>query len=167
MATQNIIPIEVVRTISGNSPWLLQYPEFSGQTWMTGAILTMNATGYIVEATSPNPLRILGVAAEPGHNYAATDAINNLCRVWLADDDTIFRGSLTTGQTSTLLTPGFAFGLVKTGNFWCLDNSLTSATHANFRAIGIINDPRNAVGDVQASIQFMFNQNTTMMLYTS
>lgn len=167
MATQNIIPLEVVRTISGNSPFTLQLPESTGQTFFTGAILTLGPAGGVMEATSPNPLRILGVAAEPGHNYSVLDPINNLVRVWIADDDTIFRGSLSTGQTSTLFTPGFAFGLVKVGNFWTLDNSLSSATHSNYRAIGVVNDPRHALGDTQASVQFMFNQAVTMMLYTS
>lgn len=167
MATQVITPIEVVRTISGNSPFTLNFPEAVGQTFSRGALLTLGPGGYIIEAPSPNPLRILGVAAEDGHNYPVLDAINNNVDCWIADDDTIFKANLTTGQVSDLFTPGKAFGMLKVGVNWTLDGSLTGATHATFRAVGMINDPRHALGDIQAWIHFMFNQATTLMLYTS
>jgi hypothetical protein len=167
VSTQVITPIEVVRTISGNSPFTLALPEAAGQTFKRGALLTLGVNGFVIEAASPNPLRILGVAAEDAHNYAVVDSVNNLIHLWVADDDTIFRANLTTGQVSTNFDTGMAFGFIKVGDNWTLDNSLTSATHATFRAIGIINDPRHALGDVQAWVHFMFNQAITLMLYTS
>src|SRR5215831_9419917 len=108
MATQNITSIEIVKTISGNSPFSLELPEAAGQTFRLGAILTLGPGGFVIEATSPNPLRILGVAAEDGHNYAVTDPVNNTVNVWVADDDTVFKANLTTGQTSSLFNVGMA-----------------------------------------------------------
>jgi hypothetical protein len=115
MATFGITRIEPVRTISGNEPQTLWFPEAAGQTFLQGALLTFNAAGFIVEATSNNaigsgidPSRIVGIAATPGLNLttAATpisppspgqptggQSGYSTC-VWIANADTIFRGNL-------------------------------------------------------------------------
>ena len=115
MATIGISRIEPARTISGNEPQTLWYPEAAAQTFSQGAVLTFNAAGFIVEATSNSsigsgtePVRLIGVAATPGLNLTtaatpisppviggATGGPGQFSTgVWIANQDTIFKGNL-------------------------------------------------------------------------
>lgn len=115
MAVLGITRIEPVKTISGNEPQTLWFPEAASQTFLQGAVLNFNASGFVVEATSNNtigsgtePGRILGIAAAPGLNLttAATPISPPVVGgqtggqsgfsscVWIANADTIFRGNL-------------------------------------------------------------------------
>jgi hypothetical protein len=106
MAVLGITRIEPVRTISGNSPQSLAYPEAASQTFLQGAVVTFNAAGYVVEATSNNtigggtePTRLLGVAATPGLGLTTAGVPlvpggQASTLVWIANSDTIFRGNL-------------------------------------------------------------------------
>jgi hypothetical protein len=97
MATAIQRAIEVARTISGNSPWTLAFPEAASQTFKKGAFVTLDASGCVVECGA-DPARILGIAAADGANDSV--AGNSSTTVWIAGDDTIFVGNV--GLTGAL-----------------------------------------------------------------
>jgi hypothetical protein len=135
MATLGITRIEPVRTISGNEPQTAWYPEAATQTFLQGAVLTFNASGFVVEATSNNtigggtePGRLLGIAAIPGLNLTTAATPPSLppigsptggqsgfssC-VWVANQDTIFRANFCftngSGVAATAASSNFGAG---------------------------------------------------------
>jgi|SRR5215472_13515102 len=105
-------------TISGNSPHTLTYGEGAGQTFEVGAPVVLNASKQVIEATSPVGTAagsILGVAA-----VNASGITGNPVPVWIANDDTLFAGTMVGGVTTDLETP---VSVKKTGAVWALDRT--------------------------------------------
>lgn len=160
MATIAKRGLYVAKTVHGNSAWTQQFPEAASQTFLTGAIVTLNGSGHVVEAGA-DPVRILGVAAEPGHNDSV--AANSKLQVWIADDETIFVGNLSGTSISALTDVGAGFGVVKEGNYWLIDKTDV----ANRRVIVVELDQRDNVGDTNARERFMFFSQFRILSYTS
>ena len=160
MATISLRCLEVAKTIHGNSPWELGLPEAASQTWKKGAILTLNANGYVVEAGA-DPARILGVACADGQNLASNGLKD--CLVWIADENTVFVGNLSGSSVTELVDRGRGYGVVKTGNNWHVDK--TDLT--NRRVVVVDLDPRDNVGDTNGRVHFMFFSQFRAMSYTS
>lgn len=168
MATIPVRPIEVVKTMSGNSPFELAIPEAAGQTFTRGAVVTLDGNGRVIEATDPYPVRrILGIAAQAASNYtsvgASTDKVQ-VTKVWIANDDTVFIANLYDSQVTALTDLGGEYGLRKTGSNWNLDKA---TTHANAAAIVVGIDPRDNIGDIEARLHFIFFAPASLMLSTS
>lgn len=109
--------LEQQRTVSGNSPETLTYPEGAAQTFEKGAPVILNASGQVIEATSPIA-SLAGVAAIP-----ATGKTGTPIQVWIANDDTIF-GIAMTG--AVLADVGKTVDVKKTGAIWAADRTVTT-----------------------------------------
>lgn len=163
MATISNRAIEVAKTISGNSPWLLAYDEAAGQTFKKGAYVTLNASAQVVEATSPNPVRILGIASEDAENL--TTGGDSKTHVWIACDDTIFVGNISTTTAATDV--GGRYGVLKNASSpfnWQVDKTV-AVTSA--RVIVIQLDPRDGVGDTNARVHFIIQSSAAILSGTS
>lgn len=158
MATIPLQPLEVKGTISGNAPQVVALPEGASQTWKIGAILTLTA-GYVVEAGA-DPARVLGVATKPGQNL--TNNGDAETEVYVANDDTIFIANMS-GKASAVTDVGLAYSVVHTGNNWHVDG----ADIANRIAIIERLDPRDAVGDTNHRVHFLFHPRVAVLHYTS
>lgn len=160
MATISLRALEIAKTIHGNSPWEMAYPEAASQTWKKGAVLTLNANGYVIEA-SADPARILGVACQDGQN-TATDGLKD-CLVWIADAESMFVGNLSGSSVTALVDVGRGYGLVKTGNNWHVDKTDLTAR----RVIVCELDNRDNVGDTNGRVRFIFFSQFRALAYTS
>lgn len=161
MATITLRPIDVAYTVSGNSPYTLVHPEAASQTYKRGAILVRDGAGRTVEATAP-PIAILGVAEADASNDPVQG--NSNARIQVANDDTVFRANVTTGQTTALTDLGQTYGLVKVGNNWHIDKT---AVGVNGRVIIVGFYPEDAIGDVQARLLFIFSEKFSALASTS
>lgn len=165
MATITEKRIDVAYTISGNTPQTIVTPEAANQTFKAGAILTLDAAGRVIEATSPNPVRILGVAEADANNLAASST--NLSRVLLANDDTVFRANVKATQVTAQSDLGQVYGLFQdaTPDIWVIDKT---AVGANGRCIivGFWPGP-DAIGDIQGRLLFLFSTKYAIMTTTS
>lgn len=84
MATIALQSAKCVKTISGNSPMTMIYPEAAGtQTFKTGEFVCLVA-GLVTEIGS-DPTQIAGMAAQD-----ATGVVNTPTAVYLANNDNIF-----------------------------------------------------------------------------
>lgn len=160
MATIALRAFEIAKTIHGNSPWEMAYPEAASQTWKKGAVLTLNSSGYVVEAGA-DPARILGVACADGQNLATAGLKN--CLVWVADAETMWVGNLSGSSVTELVDVGRGYGLVKVGNNWHVDKT----DLANRRVIVVELDDRDNVGDTNGRVRFMFFSQFRALQYTS
>lgn len=162
MATVTIGPFRVYQTYSGGPSFRIAVPELASQTFKRGAIVVAGTGGKITEG-SADPTRILGVAEEDAHNVAVpTDA--DVCHFAVANEDTLFVGNVSTGQTTALTDIGGSYGVTKVGDNWTIDK--TKATTS--RRVRIINlDPRDAVGDIQGRLIFQFLGDYSGYIYTS
>lgn len=169
MPTSPLRPISVAKTVHGNSPWEQQFQEAASQTFKTGAVVTLDANGRVIEAGT-NPLRILGVAAGDAHNSTPAGTDNIL--VWIADDETIFRANISTASTpnTTALTDvGSGLAITKDtaapgGDTWEL---VKPADPTNRRVIVVDLDPQDALGNVNGRLLFMFFSQFRILDYTS
>lgn len=161
MATQTLRPADVAYTISGNNPYTLVHPEAASQTFKRGAMLTLDAAGRVIESTSPNPVRILGVAEAD----AANDSVagNSNSRVQVADDDTVWKMNVSTSQVTALTDLGKIYGIIKVGNNWHVDRT---AEGANGRVI-VVGFHDTELGDTQGRLLVIFSQRYSLLTVTS
>jgi len=160
MATIGIQPVRPYKTISGNAPFVLAIQEAATQTFTVGALVIQGAAGKMAEGGA-NPARILGVAEEPGHNVAAP-GVQDVTHLAMANSDTLFVGNVIT--TTALSDIGNRYGVTKVGSNWQIDKSKTGATA---RIIIVDLDPRDAIGDTQGRLLFMFMADFTAFASTS
>lgn len=164
MATIPLRPLEVVGTISGNSPHKIEYREAATQTFKKGALVRFDASGMVVEA-GDNASDFVGVAEQDGHGYTSaqvTADLENRCVVTIANNDTIFCGNLSASSVTALTDVGFAYGLAKTGDNWHVTKSVS-----NRRARIMKLDPRDAVGDTNGRVHFQILSNFSRLSFTS
>lgn len=161
MATIPLRPLEVIGSISGNSPQKLSFQEAASQTFKKGAVVALNSSGLLIEA-SDNPTNVVGVAEQDGHNYTATSTTNR-CEVTIANTDTIFMGNLSGSSVTALLDIGKGYSIAKTGNNWHVVK--TDLTNRRVRVIQL--DPRDAVGDTNGRVWFQFHAAASYLTYTS
>jgi hypothetical protein len=179
MATQTQRRIEVAKTISGNNPFTLWFPEAASQTFKAGAVVKLNSSGQVIAGTfdgSNDDVQILGVAAADASNLT-TALFSNQIPVYIADDDTVFIGSLYTSQTTAWTDIGSAVGIrtvaVGSQTIYCIDKTKVGGSPDKRRVIVIDLDTRSGlpaiggVGDVQAQVHFQFLDAFTKMSYTS
>lgn len=165
MATIARRAIQVAKTVHGNSPWTQEFQEAASQTFLTGAIVTLDGSGRVVEA-GVDPARILGVAAGNAHNDLVTGTSKIL--VWIADDETIFVGNLSGSSITALTDVGAGYGVVKDttapgGDVWEVDKT----DIANKRVIVVDLDTRDNIGDTNGRVLFMFFAQYRILSYTS
>jgi hypothetical protein len=156
--------IEVAKTVHGNSPWTQLFPEAASQTFKLGAVVTLVA-GMAQEAGA-NPTRILGIAAEDGHNDPI--AGHSYLTVWIADDETIFVANLAGAQTTAITDVGAGYAILKDtgapgGDVWEVDKSDST----NRRVIVVDLDRRDNIGDEAGRVLFMFFSMFRVLSYTS
>ena len=168
MANVTLRAIEVAKTISGNSPQTLSFPEGASQTFKRGAFVQLDATGRVIVIASATPAAILGVASMDATGTAGSDII-----VWIANDDTVFVANLTTaGVALATQWPDVSrtYGIINVGNNWHIDKAGT-------RRVLILDLDRrdnlpattggSALGDVGGREHFMVLGNFAQLAATS
>lgn len=120
MATIPLGAASVAKTISGNSPQVIVYPEAANQTFKKGQFVYLSG-GYVTVCSSSSTA-ILGMAAEDAHNGSTNGAYN--VAVYIANSDTLFELNKVTAAgaaTTTAVTDvGANFGIyVDSTNKWC------------------------------------------------
>ena len=166
MATISTDRLEVAKTISGNSPFTMSFPEAASQTFKKGDILSLDANGRATIATTPiiASSKVLGVAAEDGHNAAAS--VTNNVVIWVACDDTIFRGN--SNSVTAITFAGKSYRIIITSAKCVVDTtSGEQVAIANRSAIVLRLDPRDAIGDTNGRVEFMFHPACCALTYTS
>ena len=166
MATIAKRAIDVAKTISGNPARMLSFPEAASQTFKKGAVLTFNASGYVIVSASDNPTRILGVAAEDAHN--ATSDGDKKIMFYVADDDTVFLANLSDSAVTALTDRGRDCGIKNESGTWTVDKTATKANsrliicdlHADY-------DTVEAVGDTNGRVHFQFFSQYRILNHTS
>jgi hypothetical protein len=106
--------LEQQRTVSGNSPETLTFPEAAGQTFEVGVPVVLSAAGTVQEAASP-AASIVGVAA-----VNASGVTGRAAQVWIANDDTIFAVVMPGGVQADI---GKLVTVKKTGALWTADRA--------------------------------------------
>ena len=104
MSTQNLTPVLVAFTISGNTPLTRSYKEAASQTFKKGEAVYIDGSGYVAEYTASiddGTQRMIGFAAEDAHNGTAGQYE---CLVNLACDDTVFSGNIYHGTVGSAVT---------------------------------------------------------------
>lgn len=164
-------PFSVAKTVHGNSPWEQQFPEGASQTFKTGAVVQLDSNGFVIECTSPNPITILGVAAGDAHNSTPGGTDNIL--VWIADDETIFRGNVVgntadSAAVTTLVDVGRGYGILKSTTAAGGDTWEINKTNVTNRCVVVVDlDPQDAVGATNGRLLFMFFSTVRQLDYTS
>jgi len=105
--------LEQQRTISGNSPETLTFPEAAAQTFEVGAPVVL-AAGVVQEAAT-GAASVVGVAA-----VNASGKTNNPVQVWVANDDTLFGVVMAGGVQADV---GKLVTIKKTGALWSADRA--------------------------------------------
>jgi hypothetical protein len=101
--------LEQQRTVSGNSPETLTFPESAAQTFEVGSPVVLSASGTVQEAASP-AASVVGVAAVNASGVTGRGA-----QVWIANDDTLFGVVMPAATQATI---GTAVQITKTGGRW-------------------------------------------------
>ena len=162
MATLSMKPITVAKTISGNSPQMVPYPEAATQTFKRGEVVYL-VSGKVTEIAGDTPGQILGVAAEDASGTTDTPIL-----VWVANDDTIFSASYSDDSQAATATAVTIVGLRK-----ILDRDTTnsrvyvssSGTTPRVTILGL--DERDPVGDAGARVLFQFLRFYSQLFSTS
>lgn len=121
----------VAGTVSGNTPESNTYPSASGQTFLKGAPVKLDASGNVIEAAAgTDPL--LGVAQHDaqadftgGQDVAP---VAKVCMVAMANDDTIFSIRLLAATAAAAADIGKKGLLTKVSGDWRLDPAGASGT---------------------------------------
>jgi hypothetical protein len=106
--------LEQQRTVSGNSPETLTFPEAAGQTFEVGAPVVLSAAGTVQEAATP-AASVVGVAAVNASGVTGRGA-----QVWIANDDTLFGVVMPGGVQADI---GKLVTVKKTGALWTADRA--------------------------------------------
>ena len=168
MANVTLRALEVARTVSGNSPQTMSFPEAASQTFKRGALVYLDTSGRVAEAVA-SQAAFLGVASHDASGTAGTDVI-----VWICNDDTLFVGNLT--NAGAILATSWNditrnYGVIKVGNNWHVDKAGSSR-----RVIILDLDRRDGLpsitgsigsGDVGARVHFQVLGNFTQLYATS
>ena len=108
VATINLVAVEAVMTDDGGPPIMMEFEEGASVTAVAGELALLSG-GRAIEA-GDNPVLILGIFAEDGHNGSAGA---NKIRVWLADPRNIFKGNLVSGAGTQVATAITDVGLMR------------------------------------------------------
>lgn len=111
----------VAKTLQGNRPAVMEYTLKSGETFVKGALVTLDSNEDVLECGA-DPSTILGMASENAANVVRTGYTN----VWLATGDTVFAMMGSTDPTEDDVNQ--SYGVVKTSSVWLVDVSDTSNT---------------------------------------
>ena len=143
------IEIHSIQSVSGNQPRIRRLAEKAAQTWLAGTPVIVDATGFLIAATSPltggATLSLCGLTKEFGANLATSgvaqqqtfgsvpnepSAVNisrpyfndGLSGVEIAVVDTVFLAQVGPAQVTSQAIVGTQAGLTKdTDNHWYVD----------------------------------------------
>jgi hypothetical protein len=153
MATIAARPIEPYRTVSGNQPRMLWFPEAASQTFKAGEVVYLVA-GYVTLYVADG-LAVLGVAAEDAHNGATAGLYST--KVWIADADTIFIANLSGSSVTARSDVTMMYSMTSSSHIWYIDK--TDVTNRVLQIVGLNADyatTEEAVGDTNGREHFVF-----------
>ena len=169
MATITLQKARAVKTISGNSPQVMMFPEAASQAFKTGEFVYL-VGGKVTEVGS-DPTVILGMAAQD-----ASGTTDTSIAVYIANEDTIFelnkvsnQGGAGTGGTAAV-TAVTDVGL--TANIY--RDTTNNISHAGIYAFGGVerlmildHSEKDAVGDTGGRLLCMVHGRYRQLFSTS
>lgn len=169
MATITLQRAQAVKTISGNSPQVMMYPEAASQSFKKGELVYL--VGGKVTEVGDDPTIILGMAAQD-----ASGTTDTSIAVYLANEDTIFEfnkvsnaGGSGTGGTAAATAVS---DVGKTFNIY--RDTTNNITHAGLYAFGgaerlmcLDLSEKDAVGDTGGRILAMVHGRYRQLFSTS
>jgi hypothetical protein len=151
------IEIHSIQSVSGNQPRIRRLAEKAGQVFLAGTPVIVDATGFLVAATTPlagNAISLAGLSKEFGANLASSGvaqqqtfgsvpneaAAVNISRPYFNDGssgvelavvDTVFLAQVGPAQTALQTDIGVQYGMTKDAdNHWFVDKTrLTPGTN--------------------------------------
>jgi hypothetical protein len=145
------IEIHSIQSVSGNQPRMRRLAEKAGQTYLAGTPVIVDATGFLIAATSPltggTTISLAGFSKEFGANLTTSgvaqqqtfgsvpneSAAVNISRPYFNDGrsavelailDTVFLAQVGPAQTALQTDIGVQYGMTKdTDNHWYVDKS--------------------------------------------
>jgi len=147
MATITQRAARVARTISGNSPEILTFPEAASQSFKAGEFVYLSSGKVTVCAD--NATTILGMAT---HNASGTTDTD--CEIAIANYDTVFEANVYHGTPGSAITtieqPGVNYALQSDSNKSYVDVEDTDNDAFVVRNLS----PRDSVGDQYGRVEF-------------
>jgi len=147
MSVINQVSARVARTISGNSPEILTFPEAASQSFKAGQFVYLNSGK--VTACTDDATTILGMAV--GDASGTTDED---CEVYVANGDTIFEANVYHSTASSAVTAitqvGTCYALQVDSNKCYVDIEDTSNDAFQVRRLS----PKDKVGDRYGRVEF-------------
>ncbi len=171
MATIALQSAKCVKTISGNSPMTMIYPEAAGtQAFKTGEFVYLVA-GLVTEIGS-DPAIILGIAAQD-----AAGVVNTSIAVYIANEDNIFElnkcsnlGGAGTGATASATAAadvGKIFSIYRDTTLNIANAGLNTATGGAERLMCIGLSEKDVVGDTGGRLLCMVLGRNRQLFSTS
>ncbi len=167
---------------STNAVVLDREAEAATQTFKTG-VPVMRSSGYVAEFSTGAANIVLGVALQPGQNFASAGVgveysyatppnqasaktfphggwplgLDGKCGFTIADGNNIFAGKLKAGQTFTVANLGVTYGIVKDGTtgYWYIDTTVTSGNGAVVQIVSQSSNQPNTSTDAEVNFQFI------------
>ncbi len=145
MATITLQRAKCVKTISGNAPESLVFPEAANQSLKAGQVVYV-VSGKVTECAS-DATSIAGMAVADASTVTDTD-----CEIYVANSDSVFEMNVyhaTPGSAITAVTtPTTAYGIVVANNKCYVDIAEVTATSILVRNLSEL----DAVGDTYGRI---------------
>jgi len=169
MATLTLNRARVARTISGNSPMIMTFPEAASQSFKAGEFVYL-VSGKVT-VCDYNSALILGMAAAD-----ASGTTDKACPVYAANDDTIFElhkadgapgaGTATTGSATAITDVGKQFGLYRntTLKYWWV---AAGTFGGNERVVVVDLSNFDAVGDTGGRLLCIVHGRNRQLFSTS
>ena len=144
MATISLQEVEVVQTLHGGPPVVVNFPEAAAQTFKRGELVNL-VNGKVTEAAAADIY--LGMALKD-----AAGVVDTNTQVVLATADVVFKANLTTSQVTAQADLGKSYGFAKVADKFHLSNTIVGA---NARALVIDHDSLDVIGDIQGRLYFI------------
>lgn len=151
MSTITMQKMRAVKTISGNSPQILSFPEAASQTFVRGEIVCL-INGKVTEIANDTPGSVLGVAVQDASKVADT-----MIQVAIANSDTIFEANYSNDSQAGAVT---AVTIVGTKRDLDRDTGKSkvyvSSAQASVRVMIMDISENDTVGDTGGRVLFQF-----------
>ena len=162
MATIGLKSMMAAKTISGNSPQIMNFPEAATQTFKRGEVVYL-VGGKVTEISGDTPGQILGVAVDD-----ASETTDTSIGVWIANDDTVFEANYSDDSQTGAVTAVNSVGLRK-----ILDRDTTNSrvyvsnSGTTPRVTILALSEKDEAGDTGGRVLFQFMRQYSQLFSTS
>lgn len=151
MATIVMQKMRAVKTISGNSPQVLSFPEAATQTFVAGEVVKL-VNGKVTEISDDTPASVLGVAVQ-----AASGVTDTMIQVAIANADTIFEANYSNDSQAGAVTAVTIVGTKRDLDRDTANSKVyVSSAQASVRVMVMDISENDVVGDTGGRVLFQF-----------